>query len=84
MPSASGDEPVRQPPSKSGNSLMFRYAGLASRYVAILGLALWMGLRADAWLDFRFPLLVWALPMAAVIGLIVKAVIDTSDKSSRP
>lgn len=62
---------------------MLRYAGLASRYLAILALTLWMGLRADTWLDWRFPLFVWVLPMAAVIGLIVKAVIDTSDKSSR-
>lgn len=62
---------------------MLRYAGLASRYLAILALTLWMGLRADRWLAWRFPIFVWALPIIAVIGLIVKAVFDTSDKSSR-
>lgn len=61
---------------------MLRYAGLASRYLVILALSVWLGLKADTWLDWHFPLCVWAFPMAAVIGLIVKAVIDTSDKSS--
>jgi hypothetical protein len=63
---------------------MVRYAGLASRYLAILALTLWLGLKADKWLGWRFPVFVWGLPMAALIGLIVKAIVDTSDKSSRP
>jgi hypothetical protein len=66
-----------------GRNLMMRYAGLASRYLAVLGLTAWLGFRFDDGLDWGFPLFVWALPMSAVVGLIVKAVIDTSDKSPR-
>lgn len=61
---------------------MIRYAGLASQYLVMLALSVWLGIRTDTWLGWGFPLCVWAFPMAAVIGLIVKAVIDTSDKSS--
>lgn len=43
----------------------------------------WLGLRADGWIGWTFPILVWVLPLASLVGLIVKAVIDTSDNHPR-
>ena len=81
-PSASGDpESPGRPDNRTG--LLVRYAGLASRYIVILGATVWFGLRADGWIGWPLPILVWVLPLTALVGLIAKAIIDTSDNHSR-
>ena len=82
-PSVSGDADPRRSARDSGR-LLRRYAGLASRYLAVLGLAVWGGWKVDQWLSWALPLCIWLFPLAAVTGLIVKAVLDTSDNTRRP
>jgi len=82
-PSVSGDADPRRPARDPGR-LLRRYAGLASRYLAVLGLAVWGGWKVDQRLSWTFPLFVWLFPLVVITGLIVKAVLDTSDNTRRP
>lgn len=53
---------------------------MAAKFVAVIGLLAFLGLRADRLLSTRFPVLVWALPLAGIVGLVVKAVVDTDKR----
>ena len=55
-----------------------RYAGLGAQLFVSLGIAVFAGYKGDQWLHLRFPLLVWALPLAVLCGLILKLVKETS------
>lgn len=55
-----------------------RYAGLGAQLLVSLGLAVFVGLKADRWLRLSIPLLVWALPFAVLCGIILKLVRETS------
>jgi len=57
-----------------------RYAGLAMQFMVSIGLGIFLGLKADEWLHFSFPLLVWLLPLLMIIGIIVKIIKDTNNK----
>jgi hypothetical protein len=70
-----------QKPS-STNELM-RYAGLGAQLFVSLGIAVFIGYKADQWLRMPFPLLVWLLPFAVLCGLIYKLVKDTSKGKKR-
>lgn len=71
------------PPKNSNNSLLWKYAGLATQLIIALGLSVWLGIKADGWLDFKSPVLVWVLPLLIIIALIIKAVKDTSPKKNK-
>lgn len=45
-----------------------------------IGLALFIGYKADGWLGWHFPLFIWLLPVVVIIGTIIKIFIDTSTK----
>lgn len=55
-----------------------RYAGLGAQLFVSLGLAVFIGYKADQWLHLPLPLLVWLLPFAVLCVLIYKLVKDTS------
>jgi hypothetical protein len=61
-----------------GARLLLEYTGTAAKYLAILGFSVWAGLKIDRMIPGEWPLLVWLLPMVCVVGLVVKAVRDTS------
>jgi carbon starvation protein CstA len=63
---------------KSDNNILWRYAGMGAQILAALGLALFIGLKLDAWIRTPFPLLVWLLPLLVIIGMIIKTIKDTS------
>jgi hypothetical protein len=50
---------------KSNNALM-RYASLATQWLVMLGLAVWGGLKLDAWLHFK-ALFVIILPLVSLV-----------------
>lgn len=52
---------------KKENGNMMRYAGLATQWLVLLGVAVWLGLRLDAWTKWKFPLFVVLLPLAALV-----------------
>ena len=67
-------------PNKNGSSDLLRYAGLGMQLFVALGLAVFAGLKCDAWLNKGKPLLVWILPLIVIIAMIYKLVKDTSKK----
>lgn len=67
-----------QPDKKSSDRILLRYAGMGAQILVSLGLAVFVGLKLDAWLRTPFPLLVWVLPLLIIIGMIIKTIKDTS------
>jgi hypothetical protein len=65
-----------KPPT--GNGL--QYAGLAAQLLVIIGGSVFLGLKADGWLQLRIPLLIWLLPLLMLVAVLVKIVKDTSKK----
>ena len=70
-------------PKKPDNSLLWKYAGFATQLIIALGLAVWLGLKADGWLKLNAPVAVWVLPLLIIIVLIIKAIKDTSPKKTK-
>ena len=62
----------------SNNSELIRYASLGTQFLVSLGLAVFLGLKADKWLKISAPLLVWLLPLIVLIGMLYKIIKDTS------
>lgn len=62
------------------NKQLMRYAGLAMQFLVSIGLAVFIGLKADGWLKISIPLLVWLLPLLIICGIIFKLVRETSNK----
>jgi len=65
---------------KETNRELMRYAGMGAQFLVSIAVGIFIGLKADKWLNFSFPLLVWLLPLFIIIGLIIKIVNDTSKK----
>ena len=70
-------------PKKADNSLLWKYAGFATQLIVALGLAVYLGMKADGWLTLGNPVLVWVLPLIIIIVLIVKAIKDTSPDKNK-
>ena len=54
-----------------------RYAGLGTQIFVTLGIAVFLGLKADKWFGISIPLLVWVLPLAMLVVIITKLIRDT-------
>ena len=70
---------AKPPPDNS--KLLLQYAGLGAQLLVLLGLAVFAGIKLDKKFQFTFPILVWALPLLVLIGIMVKAIRDTSKKN---
>ena len=53
---------------------------MGAQILVSLGLAVFIGLKADGWMKTPFPVLVWVLPLLVIIGLIIKTIKDTSKR----
>ena len=53
---------------------------MGMQFLASIALGIFIGIKADKWLNFSFPLLVWLLPLLIIIGLTIKIFKDTSKK----
>ena len=58
-----------------------RYAGLGGQIFAALGIAVFAGYKADAWLNTPLPLLVWILPFIILCMMIYKLIKETSKRN---
>jgi uncharacterized membrane protein YhiD involved in acid resistance len=65
---------------KNDNSLLLKYAGLATQLFVALGLAVFVGIKADGWLQFETPIFVWVLPLIVITAIIYKIIKDTTPK----
>ena len=68
------------PKEQRPNKLLMQYAGLAAQLAAGLLLTVWLGNLADKWLRFGIPVFIWLLPLLLLIGMMIKAIRDTSKK----
>ncbi len=66
--------------NKSNNSLLYRYAGLATQFLVCIGLAVFLGLKADNWLSIKAPIFIWVLPLLVIGVMIWQIINDTSKK----
>lgn len=71
-----------QDAARSRRAELLRYAGLSSQVVAAVGLAVFLGVKADKWLKLSFPILSWALPLLVIVGLLVNLIKAGSGKKN--
>lgn len=66
--------------NRSNSSYLLQYAGMGMQLLAAIGIALFLGLKADGWLQLNFPLLAWLLPVTVLAGILYRILKDTSAK----
>ena len=59
-----------------------RYASLGTQIFVSLGIAVFIGYKADDWLHTPIPLLVWILPLVVLGMMIYKLIKDTSKRKN--
>jgi hypothetical protein len=69
-----------KPSSNNGNKDLMRYAGMGTQMLVAIGLAVFLGLKADKWLNFSFPLLSWLLPLVVICGILYQVYKSTSKR----
>jgi hypothetical protein len=66
--------------TRSGNAQLWQYAGIGGQLLISLGVGVFLGLKADEWLNLKFPVLVWVLPLLILIAMIARLIKATSKK----
>ena len=71
-------EAPKKKPSESSNqqkqsqlNSYLKYSGLAFQMMAVIGLAVWAGMKLDAWLEMKFPVFLVTLTLAGVAATLV-------------
>jgi chromate transport protein ChrA len=49
-----------------------RYAGLSSQVAVSVGLAVWLGVKADKWLKVSFPIFSLVVPLLVIVIVLVQ------------
>ena len=62
---------------------MLRYAGLGTQMLVSIGIAVFVGLKADQWLHTS-PLFSCTLPLLVLFGLFYKIMRQTGNKDNEP
>jgi Na+/glutamate symporter len=65
---------------KSNKQFLLQYAGFTFQFLAIIGIAVFIGLYMDKCIKIQFPLFLWLLPLVVIVGMIIKVIKDTSKK----
>ena len=68
--------------NNNNNRDLLRYASMGTQIFVALGIAVFIGLKADKWLKISAPLLVLLLPVLALVGIIYKIVKETSKQKN--
>jgi F0F1-type ATP synthase assembly protein I len=66
-----------KPSSNSNRRFLLRYASLGTQLLVAIGLALFIGLKADRWLNTS-PLFTCALPLLILVGIFYKLLRETA------
>jgi hypothetical protein len=64
----------------SPNRDLMRYAGLATQFLIVIGISVFSGFKLDEWVNWRFPVWVWILPLLAIGAMIIGIIRDSSKK----
>lgn len=57
-----------------------QYAGMATQFLVAIGITVFAGYKLDGWLDWRFPVWIWVLPLLVIIGMIYGVIRNSSKK----
>lgn len=57
-----------------------KYAGMGTYILVSLGVAVFLGMKADQWMGLSFPLLIWLAPLIVLGAFFYKVYKDTSKK----
>ena len=72
----------QQQQKSTPTSDLMRYAGLGTQILVSLGIAVFAGYKIDKWLKIPLPLLVWLLPLIALVAIIYKLIKETSSRKN--
>ena len=64
-------------PKQNSEKSGLQYAGLATQWLVSLGLGVFLGLKVDHWLRFRYPIATCVLPLLILVASFVKLIRDT-------
>jgi len=64
------------------NNSAMRYAGLATQWMAMLLVAVWIGYKLDHWIGWKFPLFLILLPLFS-LGISLWQIIKTFTKENK-
>lgn len=64
----------------SDKSQLMQYTGMGLQFLVSIGIGVFVGLKADDFLNISIPLFVWLLPLLIIFGLTYKFIKDTSKK----
>jgi hypothetical protein len=76
-PADPGDTGDKQGKTDQRRELL-RYAGVSSEVMASVGIAVFLGIKADKWAKLSFPVFSLSLPLLVIIALIVRLVKESS------
>jgi len=57
-----------------------RYAGLSGQLAASVGVAVWLGIKADKWLKLSFPIFSLVVPLVVIVFFLVQIIKANSGK----
>ncbi|HVS97820.1 MAG TPA: hypothetical protein VHE54_15100 [Puia sp.] len=61
---------------------LIRYAGVSSEVFASVGIAVFLGMKADKWAKLSFPVFSLSLPLLVIVVLLVQLVKGGSNKKN--
>ena len=71
---------INKPADRKGSTQLWQYAGIGGQLLVSLGIGVFLGLKADEWMKFKIPLLVWILPLLILIAITARLIKATSRK----
>jgi hypothetical protein len=63
------------------NNQLLKYAGLATQFAIAIGMAVFIGIKVDAYFIFKTPMFTWILPLLFIVSIIYKIIKDTTPKN---
>jgi F0F1-type ATP synthase assembly protein I len=70
------------PKQKSADGSWMKYMGLAAQFFGSIAFALGIGWKLDPLVGFGSPVLIWVLPLLAVVFNLVKIIVETNKKDT--
>ena len=57
-----------------GRRQLLRYAGLSTQVAVSVGVAVWVGVKADKWLKLSFPIFSLGVPLLVIVFMLVEII----------